>query len=71
MHATVHRSGEGERIGGPTTVTIKATGEETNDSFYLGEVVIEPGFPGPALAPTPASARHVLCPRGDAEHAPR
>jgi mannose-6-phosphate isomerase-like protein (cupin superfamily) len=22
-------------------------GEETNDSFYLGEVVIEPGFPGP------------------------
>jgi hypothetical protein len=34
MEATVHRSGEGESIGGPTTVTIKATGEETNDSFY-------------------------------------
>ena len=32
MEATVHRPGEGERIGGPTTVTIKATGEETNDS---------------------------------------
>ena len=47
MEATVHRPGEGERIGGPTTVTVKATGEETNDSFYLGEVVIEPGFPGP------------------------
>jgi mannose-6-phosphate isomerase-like protein (cupin superfamily) len=47
MEATVHRSGEGERIGGPTTVTIKATGAETNDSFYLGEVVIEAGFPGP------------------------
>jgi quercetin dioxygenase-like cupin family protein len=47
MEATVHRRGEGETIGGPTTVTIKATGEETNDSFYLGEVVIEPGFPGP------------------------
>jgi quercetin dioxygenase-like cupin family protein len=47
MEATVHQSGEGERIGGPTTVTIKATGEETNDSFYLGEVVIEAGFPGP------------------------
>jgi hypothetical protein len=47
MPATVHRPGEGERIGGPTTVTIKATGEETNDSFYLGEVMIEPGFPGP------------------------
>ena len=47
MEATVHRRGEGEKIGGPTTVTIKATGEETNDSFYLGEVVIEAGFPGP------------------------
>jgi mannose-6-phosphate isomerase-like protein (cupin superfamily) len=42
MEATVHQSGEGERIGGPTTVTLKATGEETNDSFYL-----EAGFPGP------------------------
>ncbi len=47
MQATVHRPGEGERIGGPTTVTVKATGEETNDSLYVGEVVIEPGFPGP------------------------
>jgi hypothetical protein len=47
MEATVRLAGEGERVGGPTTVTIKATGEETNDSFYLGEVVIEPGFPGP------------------------
>jgi hypothetical protein len=49
MQATVHRPGEGEKIGGPTTVTIKATGQETNDSFYLGESVIEPGFPGPPL----------------------
>ena len=47
MEATVHRPGEGEQIGGPTAVTIKATGEETNDSFYLGEVVVQPGFPGP------------------------
>ena len=47
MEATVHRPGEGEKIGGPTTVTIKATGKETNDSFYLGEGVFEPGFPGP------------------------
>ena len=47
MEATVHRPGERERIGGPTTVTIKATGEETNNSFYLGEGVFEPGFPGP------------------------
>ena len=34
-------------MGGPTTVTIKATGEDTNNSFYLGEGVFEPGFPGP------------------------
>src|SRR5215210_3595805 len=47
MEPTVHRPGEGERIGGPTMVTIKATGAETNDSFYLGEAVVEPGFPGP------------------------
>jgi quercetin dioxygenase-like cupin family protein len=47
MKATVLRPGEGEQIGGPTAVTIKATGEQTNDSFYLGEAVVEPGFPGP------------------------
>jgi mannose-6-phosphate isomerase-like protein (cupin superfamily) len=47
MEATVYRPGEGETIGGPTTVTIKATGEETNESFYLGEAVLEPGFRGP------------------------
>jgi mannose-6-phosphate isomerase-like protein (cupin superfamily) len=47
VEATVHRPGEGERIGGPTTVTIKATGDDTNDSFYLGDVVTEPGFAGP------------------------
>jgi hypothetical protein len=47
MKATVHRRGEGEQIGGPTAVTIKATGDETEGSFYLGEGVFEPGFPGP------------------------
>ena len=47
MKATVHLPGEGEQIGGPTTVTIKATGEETKNSFYLGESVVEPSFPGP------------------------
>src|ERR671923_2592693 len=47
MQATVHRPGEGEKLGGATTVTIKATGEETHGSFYLGETVIGPGFPGP------------------------
>jgi mannose-6-phosphate isomerase-like protein (cupin superfamily) len=47
MKVTVHRPGEGEMIGGATTVTIKATGEDTSGSFYLGESLIEPGFPGP------------------------
>jgi hypothetical protein len=47
MQATVHLPSEGTQIGGPTAVTIKATGEETNGSFYLGEVVVVPGFPGP------------------------
>lgn len=47
MQATVHRPGEGETIGGASAVTIKATGEQTDGSFYLGETVIEPGFPGP------------------------
>jgi mannose-6-phosphate isomerase-like protein (cupin superfamily) len=47
MEATVHGPGEGERIGGPSAVTIKATGEETSGSLYLGEGVFEPGFPGP------------------------
>jgi quercetin dioxygenase-like cupin family protein len=47
MEATVHMPSEGEQIGGPTAVTLKATGEETNGSFYLGEVVVAPGFPGP------------------------
>jgi mannose-6-phosphate isomerase-like protein (cupin superfamily) len=47
MPATIYRRGEGETIGGPTAITIKATGEQTNDSFYLGEAVLQPGFPGP------------------------
>ena len=50
MQAVVLRPGEGERIGGgPTSVTIKATGESTDGSFYLGEGLIQPGFPGPPL----------------------
>jgi hypothetical protein len=34
MEVTIQRPGEGEKIGGATTVTIKATGEETDGSFY-------------------------------------
>jgi quercetin dioxygenase-like cupin family protein len=47
MRAVVHRPGEGELIAGPSSVTIKATGEDTGGSFYLGEVLIQPGFAGP------------------------
>ena len=47
MQATVHRPGEGEATGGPTAVIIKATGADTGGSFYLGESVVPPGFPGP------------------------
>jgi quercetin dioxygenase-like cupin family protein len=34
-------------VGGGTAVTIKAGGEQTGGMFYLGEVVAQPGFPGP------------------------
>ena len=47
MRAVVHRPGEGELIAGPSSVTIKATAEDTAGSFYLGEVLIQPGFAGP------------------------
>ena len=46
---TVHRPSEGERIGGPSAVTIKATAEDTDGSLYLGEASVEPGFSGPPL----------------------
>jgi mannose-6-phosphate isomerase-like protein (cupin superfamily) len=47
MQAVVHRPGEGERIGGLSSVNIKATSEHTGGSFYLGEAEVEPGFGGP------------------------
>ena len=47
MGAVVRLPGEGEHLGGRSSVTIKATGEDTAGSFYLGEAVIEPGFAGP------------------------
>jgi mannose-6-phosphate isomerase-like protein (cupin superfamily) len=48
MAATVHPPGEGERLGvGGSSVTVKATGEDTGGTLYLGEVLVEPGFPGP------------------------
>jgi mannose-6-phosphate isomerase-like protein (cupin superfamily) len=48
MAATAHGPGEGEKlVVGGSSVTIKASSDDTAGSFYLGEVVIEPGFPGP------------------------
>ena len=45
MTALLHRRGDGERVGGTTTVTMKATGADPGGSFHLGEVSAEPGFP--------------------------
>jgi mannose-6-phosphate isomerase-like protein (cupin superfamily) len=44
----VHGPGAGEtiRIGG-STVTIKAGGEQTGETFFLAETTIEAGFAGP------------------------
>lgn len=48
MDAVVLGAGEGEvHTVGPSRVTIKAGGDETAGTFYLGEAEIEPGFPGP------------------------
>jgi mannose-6-phosphate isomerase-like protein (cupin superfamily) len=50
MAAVVHGPGEGERHGvGSSEVLIKATGDDTDGSFFLSESTIEPGFPGPPL----------------------
>jgi quercetin dioxygenase-like cupin family protein len=47
--AVVHGPGQGERhgAGGNSAVIIKASGEETDGSFFLSETTIDPGFPGP------------------------
>jgi len=55
MRAVVHLPGEGEQIGGPSSVTIKVTGKDTAGSVYLGEAVIAPGFTGPPLTSTSGS----------------
>jgi mannose-6-phosphate isomerase-like protein (cupin superfamily) len=48
MDAIVLGPGEGERHAmGTALVDIKAGGEATAGSLYCGEVVIQPGFPGP------------------------
>ena len=42
MRAVVHLPGEGEVIGGASSMTIKATGEDTGGSLYVGEGVWSP-----------------------------
>jgi hypothetical protein len=32
---------------GATAVVIKATGEDTSGAFFVAEIVLEAGFPGP------------------------
>ena len=55
MSAVVHRPGEGELIAGPSSVTIKATAEDTGGSFYLGE-----SFDPARLRPPPAHVHERL-----------
>lgn len=47
--AVILRRGEGERhaAGGSSAIIIKATGDDTAQSFFLSETTIDPGFPGP------------------------
>lgn len=48
MSGIVHHAGEGERHAmGASEVVIKATGEDTGGAFFVAEVVLEAGFPGP------------------------
>jgi quercetin dioxygenase-like cupin family protein len=50
MQAVLLQPGTGERLAlGASEVSIKAGGEQTGGSFFLGETVIEPGWPGPPL----------------------
>lgn len=48
MTHVLHRPGEGETHAlGASRVTIKATSDDTAGAFFLSEVTVEPGFPGP------------------------
>jgi quercetin dioxygenase-like cupin family protein len=48
MEASVHLAREGERhAAGGSEIVIKATGDETGESFFLSESTLPPGFPGP------------------------
>ncbi len=50
MSAVIQEPGQGERhVAGAAEIVVKATSEDTNGTFYLGEVTIGPGFEGPPL----------------------
>lgn len=48
--AVLHPPGAGETLSmGPSTITIKAGGDQTGGSFFISESEIAPGFAGPPL----------------------
>ncbi len=48
MSGVVHGPGGGEKHAmGASEVLIKATGDDTGGAFFVAEVVLEAGFPGP------------------------
>jgi mannose-6-phosphate isomerase-like protein (cupin superfamily) len=48
MDATVLRPGEGEVLEvGPSSIALRATGENTGGTMFMSETVVAPGFPGP------------------------
>jgi mannose-6-phosphate isomerase-like protein (cupin superfamily) len=50
MKPVLLKAGEGERLAvGAASIVIKATGDDTGGTFYLGETEVPPGFPGPPL----------------------
>lgn len=65
MEAVVLMPGEGERIGGPSSVTIKATGDGTAGSLYLvGDRTVE--LPPGGFACVPPGVVHTFANTGDA-----
>jgi mannose-6-phosphate isomerase-like protein (cupin superfamily) len=48
MSGVLHGPGQGEVLEmGPNHLEIKATGAETNGTFFLSETTVQAGFPGP------------------------
>jgi mannose-6-phosphate isomerase-like protein (cupin superfamily) len=47
---TLHLPGEGENLEmAGSSISLKATAENTDGGFFLSETVVEPGYPGPPL----------------------